>query len=110
MSVDTTPEPAPTETPLTGIKNRIREAKGAAVGRAHRMRDKAEIKLYDARRMAKDGAALTASLGNAQVERVQNLIAYQAGRRPLRSAALLLGGGLAMGAVLGLALLRRPAR
>lgn len=108
MSIDATPEPTPAQTPSAGIKDRIREATDAAARKTRRVRDQAEIKLHDTRRAAKDRAALTASLGNAQVERLQNLITYEAGRRPLKSAALLLGGGLALGAVLGLAL-RRPA-
>jgi len=65
-----------------------------------RFRDRAEVVARDGARLARDRAAMTASVGRAQMERAQSFVAFHAQRRPLLVMGLALGVGLLLGAAL----------
>lgn len=65
-----------------------------------RLRDRTGVAARDGARLARDGAAITASAGRAQMERAQSFVAFHAKRRPLMVASLAIGAGLLIGAAL----------
>ena len=84
----------------TITKQAARRAIGAVRAEARKASDKVEIAVRDGVKDVKDRAAMAASVGNAEVEKLRSFIGDHVQRRPIRSASVLVGAGLLVGVVL----------